>query len=176
MGLFSSKPKKPDIDLAQSNANKKRLREIFNQVVPDGDTYKIFRASSTTSTYESGIILNTTTYTHFSYVVGYRESDYQVAVIEITRDMTRYGEPLFITMNDVVGTDYDRKVQQAVLIYAKHVGGYGMIMNINDTSGKTSASLPDLDQEEERERFLDFLEKYTAILIEKGYKFRKWKR
>ncbi|WP_324825541.1 hypothetical protein [Sinanaerobacter sp. ZZT-01] len=77
--------------------------------------------------------------------------------------------------NDVIGIDYYRKIRQACLIYADHVGGYGMFMEITDGSAK-SLSIPNLDQEEERERFLDFLEKYTMKLIEKGFKFRKWKR
>jgi len=175
MGWFSSKPKKPVIDLAQSNANKKRFREIFNEVVEDGDSYKVFHASSTTSSYDSGFVFNTTTYTFFDYVVGYRESDYQVVVIQINAEMTEHGKPFFITTDDVIGTDYDRKIHQACLIYAKHVGGYGMFMDITDNSAK-SLSIPNLDQEEERERFLDFLEKYTEKLIERGLKFRKWKR
>ncbi len=38
MGLFSKKPKGPEYDTADCEIKKKRMREIFNEAVKDGDT------------------------------------------------------------------------------------------------------------------------------------------
>ena len=39
MGLFSKLFKGPAIDMEKSNANAKKMRALFNQVVEDGDNY-----------------------------------------------------------------------------------------------------------------------------------------
>ena len=54
MGLFSKKPKTPEYDPADCEAKKKRLREIFNEAVKDGDTYEVMYAYMSTSKFERG--------------------------------------------------------------------------------------------------------------------------
>lgn len=41
MGLFSKKPQVPDYDAADCEAKKKRMREIFNEAVENGNEYEI---------------------------------------------------------------------------------------------------------------------------------------
>ena len=41
MGFFSRLFKGPEIDMEKSAANAKKMRELFNQAVKDGDSYKI---------------------------------------------------------------------------------------------------------------------------------------
>ncbi len=176
MGLFSSKPKKPKIDMVKCEANKKRLREIFNQVVEDGDSYKIIYAWAADSQYSSGILLDTRTTTYSNFVVGHRETDYKVVVIEIDMAMEQFGEPLYITMDEVIGTDYYRKIYQAWFIYAKNKGSYGVKLVISDNLAGSPYTVPNLEQSEEREQFLDFLERYSDKLREKGFKVIRWKR
>ena len=52
MGLFSKKPKTPEYAPADCAATKKRLREIFNEAVEDGDSYEVLYASMNTSKFE----------------------------------------------------------------------------------------------------------------------------
>ena len=59
MGLFSKKPKAPEIDLAVSEEHKKRFREIFSETVPGGEEYQILYGYSTTSKFERGFVFNT---------------------------------------------------------------------------------------------------------------------
>ena len=44
MGLFSKKPKEPEYDAADCERKKKRMREVFNEAVKDGDTYEVLYA------------------------------------------------------------------------------------------------------------------------------------
>ena len=41
MGFFSRLFKGPEIDMEKSNANAKKMRALFNQVVEDGDHYRL---------------------------------------------------------------------------------------------------------------------------------------
>ena len=41
MGLFSKFFKGPEVDMEKSNANAKRMRELFDHVVENGDDYRI---------------------------------------------------------------------------------------------------------------------------------------
>ena len=44
MGLFSKKTKAVEYDANDCEIKKKRMREIFNETVNDGDTYEILYA------------------------------------------------------------------------------------------------------------------------------------
>ena len=41
MGFFSKLFKGPEIDMEKSNANSKKMRALFNQVVENGDNYRL---------------------------------------------------------------------------------------------------------------------------------------
>ena len=41
MGFFSKLFKEPEIDMEKSNANAKKMRGLFNQVVENGDDYRL---------------------------------------------------------------------------------------------------------------------------------------
>ena len=41
MGLFGNLFKGPQVDMAKSDANRKKMRVLFNQVVENGGDYKI---------------------------------------------------------------------------------------------------------------------------------------
>ena len=60
--------------------------------------------------------------------------------------------------------------------YKKGYESYGELLDIGDTSRKTLYGPKNINQPEEREKFLDFLEEFRSILEEKGYKLDKWKR
>ena len=41
MGLFSKLFKGPEIDMEKSDANAKKMRELFDQAVENGDDYRL---------------------------------------------------------------------------------------------------------------------------------------
>ena len=175
MGWFKRKTKEPDFDLADCEKKKARFREIFNDVVSDGDTYTLLRATCSESKFEKGVYINKTTTTFYFYIVGYRRSDHQVILVQISDDLTKYNEAFYIDMDAITDVYYDAKVQQACLVYRKNYGSYGEILTLQDSHRK-ARHLPNISQKEEREDFLNFLEEFRHILEQKGCKLSKWKR
>ncbi len=179
MGLFSKKAKAPEIDMAASDANKRKMREVFRQTVPEGDSYKIVHAGSSDSTLSSGFFVDTRTTTFHNYIVGYRESDYQLAVVEIDKELTQWAEPVYLAINEVKDVSYEKKYHHIWFIYKESGRGYGLKLGVSDRPANAPYMLPNLKQEGEGgdlEQFLDFLEKYSARLSEMGFKVEKWKR
>lgn len=176
MGLFSKKP--PEIDLAVSDANKKKMREMFNDAVPEGPGYKILHAGSSDSTLSHGFVMDTRTTTFHNFIVGYRESDFTVAVVEIDQALTQHGAPVFVTFDEIKNVDYYKKYHQIWFVY-KDNEKYGVKLEASDNPPNAPYMLPNLKQEGEGgdlEQFLDFLEKYSQKLKDMGFKVDKWKR
>ena len=57
MGLFGNLFKGPQVDMAKSDANRKKMRALFNQVVENGDDYKIlYGFTENVSRFNYGIV------------------------------------------------------------------------------------------------------------------------
>ena len=57
MGLFSKLFKGPQIDMEKSNENAKKMRQLFNHAVPDGETYRlIFGYTEDVSRFNFGFV------------------------------------------------------------------------------------------------------------------------
>lgn len=176
MGLFSKKPKELAYDQAACQQKKARMRQMFNEAVPEGESYSILHATQTTSKFERGFVFDTNTTTFYHYILGYRESDRQVVLVQVNRELTQHSEAVFLEMNAVVGASYEPKYTQACLHYKKEYPDYGEILDIGDTGSKTMYGIANTVQREEREAFLDFLEGLRARLEQEGFKQEKWKR
>lgn len=178
MGLFSKNKKEivPEYDKEDCAVKKKRMREIFNKSVPEGDTYEILYAYMTSSKFEHGFILDTNTTSFYDYIVGHRKSDFDVVLIQVDSNLGDYTEAYHIEMDKVVNVSYNPKYNQICFRYEKNYENFGEILNIKGTSSKTLYGPKNIYQPEEIEKFLDFAEDFRTTLEEKGYKLEKWKR
>ena len=84
MGWFG---KKKEWDTQKSDANKSRLRELFNGVMEDGDSYSIVYGYGLNIKTSSYILARKTTYTYTSLIIGYRESDMSIALLQTTPEL-----------------------------------------------------------------------------------------
>ncbi|WP_294553494.1 hypothetical protein [uncultured Pseudoflavonifractor sp.] len=176
MGLFSRKPKAPDFDPAECQRIKEKLRQMFNEAVPDGDTYRLIEGYSSTDKIQRGIYIDKHTTTFYHYIIGYREQDWRVVLVQIDRALSAHSDAICLDMDAVVDVDYIPKTQNAALVYEKGYGSYGELLHVVDYGRKTAAGIANLNQAAEREDFLNFLEKFRAVLSQKGYKLSKWTR
>lgn len=176
MGLFSRKPKPLNINPDISAENKRKMRGLFDAVVEDGSTYRILYAGTSNSTFSRGLVYDTRTTTFHYLIVGYRESDFCVVVIEIDREIENHGAASFIRIEEIQATNYYPKLCQAWLIYKKGHEEYGVKLEIGDCSADSMYGMRNIDQHEEREDFLNFLERYTEALRVKGFRIKPWKR
>ncbi|MDO4754440.1 MAG: hypothetical protein Q4A41_05490 [Bacillota bacterium] len=86
MGLFGF-GKKKEWDLQKSDANKARLRELFNGAVQDGDSWKIVYGYGLNIKNSNYIVMRKTTYEYTSLIIGYRESDMRIALVQTTPEL-----------------------------------------------------------------------------------------
>ena len=93
MGLFFKKTSKFDEEI--STENKKRLREIFNDAVSEGESYRILYAGATDQAFRKGLIADTKATTFHNYIVGYRREDFQVKLKCFQKKPTRSSSTRF---------------------------------------------------------------------------------
>ena len=70
----------------ENQRNKARMREIFNESVPNGDDYKLIYCHSEDTT--NAVVVKVTK--HANYIVGYKEGE--VVVIPVDSELKEYGE------------------------------------------------------------------------------------
>lgn len=93
--------KPPKVDEVKSNESKHRMREIFNQSVPDGDEYKVLYASSTESKLNNFVVLRVHKTTITNYIVGYREDNPTIVLIQTTPAVTEFAEPIYFRREEI---------------------------------------------------------------------------
>lgn len=86
MGLFGF-GKKKEWDMARVEEVKQKMRTLFNGVVKDGDTWKIVGGYALDIKTSNYIIARKTTYQYTSLIIGYREEDKAVALVQTTPDL-----------------------------------------------------------------------------------------
>ena len=69
--------------------NKARMREIFNEAVPNGDGYQLIYCHS--ENYHNAIIASVTH--HYNFIVGYKTGE--VVVIYVDPSLSTYEQPVF---------------------------------------------------------------------------------
>lgn len=70
----------------ENRKNKARMREIFNNCVPNGDEYKLIYCHM--ENFTNAVVVKITK--HSNFIVGYKEGE--VVVIPVDSDLTGYGE------------------------------------------------------------------------------------
>ena len=69
--------------------NKARMREIFNEAVPNGDDYQLVYCHS--ENYHSAVIASVTH--HYNFIVGYKTGE--VVVVYVDPSLSTYDQPVF---------------------------------------------------------------------------------
>jgi len=98
MGLFSKKPK---WDMELVAANKAAMRRLFNTVVPDGDSYRIGYGVSTKITSLNFVLVTTTKTSYASLIVGWRESDMSIVILQTTPELDECAAPEFFKKDEI---------------------------------------------------------------------------
>ena len=100
MGLFGF-GKKKTWDTEKSDANKKRMRELFNGVVEDGDSWKIVYGYGLEIKNSNYIVARKTTYQYTSLIIGYRESDMSIALVQTIPELEGCSEAEFFNKDSI---------------------------------------------------------------------------
>lgn len=97
MSLF----RKKKWDIERSEQNKGLIRQLFSQAMPDGDTWKIVYGYGLNIKTSDYIIARKTTYTYTSLIIGYRESDMSIALLQTTPELEWCSEAEIFTRDSI---------------------------------------------------------------------------
>ena len=152
MGLFGKLFKGPEIDQAKSQANKEKMRALFNQVVENGDQYRLLACyTEDVRRFNYGLVHGSKT-SIASLIVGWREDDPTVVLVPTVPDLSGCGDPEVLRKADILKA-YHEKMMDSLVIYPDKKGY---------TALKTFSWLEDeklyiyVDQEQEEKDFRDF--------------------
>ena len=153
MGLFSKLFKGPEVDMEKSNANAKKMRVLFNQVVENGDEYKlIFGYTEDVSRFNYGFVHGSKTKIG-NLIVGWNEAS-QTIVVETTEpDLYGCGDPTYYRRAEILKAYRNKYPTDAFIIYPDKRSYIGI--NAYDWLEDESLNVY-VSQEEELKAFTDF--------------------
>ena len=153
MGLFSRLFKGPEVDMEKSNANAKRMRELFNQKVENGDSYQlIFGYTEDVSRFNYGFVHGSKTKIG-NLIVGWNQQSNTIVVVSTVPDLSECGEVTIYHHDDIFKAYRNKYPTDAFIIYPdkKSYIGINSYDWLNDESLYVYVS-----QEKELAEFTDF--------------------
>lgn len=102
MGFFSKLFKGPEPDMEKSNANARKMRALFNQVVENGDKYRlIFGYTEDVSRFNYGFVHGSKTKIG-NLIVGWNEEEQTIAVVPTVPDLSGSGDPTYYRRPEIL--------------------------------------------------------------------------
>ena len=153
MGLFGNLFKGPQVDMAKSDANRKKMRVLFNQVVENGDDYKVlFGYTEDVSRFNYGIVHGSKTKIG-NLIVGWNEASQTIVVIPTVPDLSGCGDATFYRRSDILKAYQNKFPTDEFIIYPDRKGyiGIGVCEWLEDEKLYVYVS-----QDEEVKAFTDF--------------------
>ena len=156
MGLFNLFKKK-EWDTERSDKNKEKMRELFNNTISDGETWNIVYGYGLNIKQSNYIIAKKTTYTFTSLIIGYRESDMSIALIQTTPELEDCSTAEFFKKDSI------KKAKIKTGMYTIYheggmMAGYTQFATLKENDEKYLAYVY---QPEEFEQFNSFFEKFS---------------
>lgn len=153
MGLFSKLFKGPEVDLEKSKANAKKMRLLFNQVVENGDRYRlIFGYTEDVARFNYGFVHGSKTKIG-NLIVGWDESAQTIVVVPTVPDLSGCGDPTYYRRPEIWKAYRNKYPTDAFIIYPDKKGYIGI--NAYDWLDDESLYVY-VSQEEELAAFTDF--------------------
>lgn len=159
MGIFSKLFKGPQIDMEKSNANAKKMRELFNGAVDGGGDYRlIFGYTEDVSRFNFGIVHGSRTKIG-NLIVGWNEASQTIVVVSTVPDLSGAGEPVYYRRSEILKAYRNKYPTDAFIIYPDRKGYIGI--NAYDWLEDESLYVY-VSQEEELAAFTDFFLNHFA--------------
>lgn len=153
MGFFSKLFKGPEVDMEKSNANAKKMRELFNDAVENGDSYRlIFGYTEDVSRFNYGFVHGSKTKIG-NLIVGWNEASETIVAVPTVPDLSVRGDPTYYRRSDILKAYRNKYPTDAFVIYPDK-SGY-LAINAYDWLEDESLYVY-VSQEEELAAFTDF--------------------
>lgn len=126
MGLFGKLFKGPEIDMAKSEANAKKMRALFNHVVENGDDYRlIFGFTEDVSRFNYGLVHGSKSKIG-NLIVGWNEDTETIVVVPTVPDLSGCGDPTYYRRSDIHKAYRNKYPTDAFIIYPDRKGYIGI--------------------------------------------------
>ena len=153
MGYFSKLFQGPQVDMEKSRANAQKMRALFNQVVENGDQYRlIFGYTEDVARFNYGFVHGSKTKIG-NLIVGWNESQETIVVVPTVPDLSGCGDPTFYHRSEILKAYRNKYPTEAFIIYPDKKGYIGI--NAYDWLDDESLYVY-VSQEEELAAFTDF--------------------
>ena len=122
MGFFAKLFKGPEVDLAKSEANAKKMRALFDQVVENGGDYRlIFGYTEDVSRFNYGFVHGSKTKIG-NLIVGWNEDSETIVVVPTVPDLSGCGEPTWYRRAEILKAYRNKYPTDAFVIYPDRHG------------------------------------------------------
>lgn len=122
MGFFGKLFKGPEIDMEKSNANAKKMRALFDQVVENGADYRlIFGYTEDVSRFNYGFVHGSKTKIG-NLIVGWNEDSETIVVVPTVPDLSGCGEPTWYRRAEILKAYRNKYPTDAFVIYPDRHG------------------------------------------------------
>ena len=122
MGLFQKLFKGPEIDMEKSNANAKKMRALFDSVVPNGEDYRlIFGYTEDVSRFNYGFVHGSKTKIG-NLIVGWNEAGQTIVVVPTVPDLSGCGDPTYYRRSEILKAYRNKYPTDAFVIYPDKKG------------------------------------------------------
>ena len=117
MGIFGKLFKGPEIDRAKNDANAKKMRVLFSQVVEDPDRYRlIFGYTEDVSRFNYGFVHGSKTKIG-NLIVGWNEEEQTIVAVPTVPDLSGCGDPTYYRRDQILKAYRNKYPTDAFIIY-----------------------------------------------------------
>ena len=126
MGFLSKLFKGPQVDMEKSDANAKKMRVLFNNVVQNGDNYKlIFGYTEDVSRFNYGFVHGSKTKIG-NLIVGWNEPEQTIIVVPTLPDLSGCADPTYYPRSEILKAYRNKYPTDAFIIYPDKKGYIGI--------------------------------------------------
>lgn len=117
MGFFGKLFKGPQVDMEKSRTNAQKMRRLFNQVVENGDDYRlIFGYTEDVSRFNYGFVHGSKTKIG-NLIVGWNEETLTIVAVPTVPDLSGCGEPTYYRRGEILKAYRNKYPTDAFVIY-----------------------------------------------------------
>ena len=153
MGIFRKLFQGPQIDMEKSDANRKRMRSLFNEAVENGGEYKLlFGFTEDISRFNYGIVHGSKTKIG-NLLIGWNEANETIVAVPTVPGLSGCGDPVYYRRSEIHKAYRNKYPTDAFIIYPDRKGYIGI--NIYDWLEDESLYVY-VSQPDEVKEFTDF--------------------
>ena len=122
MGFFSKLFRGPQPDMEKSNANRQKIRELFDRAVENGSSYRLIVGyTEDVSRFNYGFVHGSKTQIG-NLLVGWKEEPQTIVVVPTVPDLSACGEPVYYRRAEILKAYRNKYPTDAFVIYPDKKG------------------------------------------------------